>query len=77
MSLPPPTDFSGLDCLSTGTLVLDADVRIVFINPAAEALLGVSGALLVGEDAMQVFERSPELLNAIQDVYLDTRVSVA
>jgi len=76
MSLPPPTDFSGLDCLSTGTLVLDADVRIVFINPAAEALLGVSGALLVGEDAMQVFERSPELLNAIQTARSEQEVVI-
>lgn len=66
MSLPPPTDFTGLDCLSTGTLVLDADGRIIFINPAAETLLGVSGALLVGEDGFKAFARSPELLNAIQ-----------
>jgi len=76
MSLPPSTDFSGLDCLSSGTLVLDADGRIVFINPAAEALLGVSGALLVGEDAMQVFERSPELLNAIQTARSEQEVII-
>ncbi|MBW8328667.1 MAG: PAS domain-containing protein [Thiobacillus sp.] len=63
-----PTDFSGLDCLSTGALVLDADSRIQYVNPAAETLLGVSGALLVGEDAGQTFERSPELLAAIQTV---------
>jgi len=59
------TDFSGLDCLSTGAMVLDADDRIKYVNPAAETLLGVSGALLVGEDARQVFERGPELLVAI------------
>jgi two-component system nitrogen regulation sensor histidine kinase GlnL len=58
-------DFSGLDCLSTGTMVLDANDRIRYVNPAAETLLGVSGALLVGEDARQVFERGPELLGAI------------
>ncbi|MBT9589834.1 MAG: PAS domain-containing protein [Thiobacillus sp.] len=76
MSLPPLTNFSGLDCLSTGAMVLDADGRIVYINPAAEALLGVSGALLVGEDAMQAFERSPELLNAIQTARSEQEVVI-
>ncbi|MHB1083322.1 MAG: nitrogen regulation protein NR(II), partial [Thiobacillus sp.] len=67
MSMPPSSlnEFSGLDCLSTGTIVLDAGGCIDYVNPAAETLLGVSGVLLVGEDAMQVFENSPELLNAI------------
>lgn len=60
------TAFSGLDCLSTGTLLLDSGDRILYVNPAAETLLGVSGALLVGEGASQVFERSPELLAAVR-----------
>lgn len=60
------SEFSGLDCLSTGTMLLDADGRILYVNPAAETLLGVSGALLLGEGADHVFERSPELLAAIQ-----------
>ena len=76
MSLPPPTDFTGLDCLSTGTLVLDADGRIIFINPAAETLLGVSGALLVGEDVFKAFARSPELLNAIQTARSEQEVVI-
>ncbi len=76
MSLPPSTDFSGLDCLATGTLVLDADGRIVFINPAAEALLGVSGALLIGEEALKAFARSPELLNAIQTARSEQEVVI-
>ena len=60
------TDFSGLDCLATSTLVLDADDRVRYVNPAAETLLGVSGAVLVGERAGHAFERSPELLDAIR-----------
>ncbi|HEY9097471.1 MAG TPA: nitrogen regulation protein NR(II) [Thiobacillus sp.] len=60
-----PHDFSGLDCLSTGAMVLDVDGNIIYVNPAAETLLGVSAALLIGEQATKVFERSPELLNAI------------
>jgi two-component system nitrogen regulation sensor histidine kinase GlnL len=70
MSMMPSfsSDFSGLDCLSTGAMVLDADGHIHYVNPAAETLLGVSGALLVGDDAAHTFERSPELLAAIQTV---------
>ncbi len=60
------SNFSGLDCLATGTVLLDAEDRIQYVNPAAETLLGVSGALLVGGAVDQVFERSPELLTAIR-----------
>jgi two-component system nitrogen regulation sensor histidine kinase GlnL len=66
MTSPSPTEFSGLDCLSTGAMVLDADGGIVYVNPAAETLLGVSGALLVGDGAERAFERSLELLTAIR-----------
>ena len=66
--MTPPTfsEFTGLDCLSTGAMVLDADGRIQYVNPAAETLLGISGVLLIGDAASQVFERSLELLKAIQ-----------
>jgi two-component system nitrogen regulation sensor histidine kinase GlnL len=66
MTLPSSDGYSGLDCLSTGAMILDADGRITYVNPAAETLLGVSGALLVGESDKQTFEHSPEFLNAIQ-----------
>jgi two-component system nitrogen regulation sensor histidine kinase GlnL len=62
----PPREFSGLDCLSTGAMVLDAADRIQYVNPATETLLGVSGVLLVGSTAEQTFDRSLELLTAIQ-----------
>jgi len=39
--MPPSTrEFSGLDCLSTGVIVLDAADRIQYVNPATETLLG-------------------------------------
>jgi len=66
MTPASPHDFSGLDCLSTGAMVLDADNRIQYVNPAAETLLGVSGALLIGSTADQALDRSFELLKAIQ-----------
>jgi len=62
----PDSEFRGLDSLSTGALVLDEAGSIRYVNAATETLLGVSGALLVGDDAAQAFARSPELLSAIQ-----------
>lgn len=61
MMPPSASEFSGLDCLSTGALVLDADDCILYVNLAAETLLGVSGALLLGGAADHVFERSSAL----------------
>lgn len=66
MMSPSPADFSGLDCLTTGALVVDPDGYIRYVNPAAETLLGVSGVLLVGGDAGQLFEHTPELLQAVR-----------
>jgi two-component system nitrogen regulation sensor histidine kinase GlnL len=66
MTPSPSSEFSGLDCLSTGAMVLDADDGIRYVNPAAETLLGVSGVLLIGEVAGTAFERSPEFLAAIR-----------
>lgn len=77
------SEFSGLDCLSTSTLVLDADNRLRYVNPAAETLLGVSGALLLGVDADQLFDRSHELRAAIatartsQETVIEYEVDVA
>ena len=66
-TMPFPThEFSGLDCLATGAMVLDADDLIQYVNPAIETLLGVSGVLLIGDTAEHTFERSLELLTAIQ-----------
>jgi len=63
---PPPPELAGLDLLSTGVVVVDANSIIQYVNPAAETLLGISGILLAGVHVEQVFERSPELLAAIR-----------
>ena len=67
---PPPPELAGLDLLSTGAVVADADSIIQYVNPAAETLLGISGILLAGGHVEQVFERSPELLAAIRTARL-------
>ncbi len=53
----PDSEYSGLDGLSTGILVLDAEDLIRYVNPATETLLGVSGAVLVGDTASHAFVR--------------------
>ncbi|WP_310446524.1 nitrogen regulation protein NR(II) [Thiobacillus sp.] len=63
---PSPREFSGLDCLSTGAMVLDVTDHIRYVNPATETLLGISGVLLIGSAFRQMFELSPELLAATQ-----------
>jgi two-component system nitrogen regulation sensor histidine kinase GlnL len=68
MSMKLPNVFAGLENLSTGVLVLDGDDRILHLNPAAETLLGVSGALFAGQRAGEAFERSPELSMALRTV---------
>ncbi len=67
---PPPPELAGLDLLSTGAVVVDADSIIQYVNPAAETLLGISGILLAGGHVDQVFERSPELLAAVRTARL-------
>jgi len=53
----PSFEFSGLDCLATGAMVLDATDHIQYVNPATETLLGVSGVLLVGIGLLLVTNR--------------------
>jgi two-component system nitrogen regulation sensor histidine kinase GlnL len=67
--------YAGLDQLATGVVVFSFAGTIIYVNPSAETLLGVSGVLLVGESVRQVFERSLELLAAIQTAEL-TRETV-
>lgn len=62
-SLP---DFATLDALTTGVLGCDSTGRIVYINPAEETLLGISGALLSGMHYEGAFDRSPDLCEAIR-----------
>ena len=66
MTPPSPSEFSGLDCLATGAIVLAADDRSLYVTPAAETLLGISGALLANDRIEHAFERSVELLAAIR-----------
>jgi two-component system nitrogen regulation sensor histidine kinase GlnL len=55
-----------LDNLTTATLLLDADLRLEYMNPAAEMLLAVSGQRSHGQFISELFTESPEALAALQ-----------
>ena len=68
LAAPPSTHiFAALDNLATGVLAIDPAGAVAYLNAAAESLLGVSGALLVGENSALLFERSPELMAALHN----------
>jgi PAS domain S-box-containing protein len=43
-----------LNAITDGVLRTDADFKLVYCNPAAEQLLGISGSALLGQDAHQL-----------------------
>ena len=54
-----------LDGMTNGVLVLTAKNQVVYLNPAAERILGVSAKVVTGQPAAQVFIDLPFLLNAL------------
>ena len=59
-----------LNAITDGVLRTDAQFRLVYCNPAAEQLLGISGQALVGQDAQALF---PSAFNS-QSTDLDWKV---
>ncbi len=55
-----------LDNLTTATLLLDAGLRLEYMNPAAEMLLAVSGQRSHGQFISELFTESPEALGALR-----------
>jgi len=47
--------FEGLDLLDTAVLVADAELRILYVNPALESLLDMSGKGAVGQHLRDLF----------------------
>jgi two-component system nitrogen regulation sensor histidine kinase GlnL len=60
----PSSHFAAYDLLATGVLLVNAESRIDYLNSSAESLIGISGALLVGQAFETVFENSPEFRSA-------------
>lgn len=55
-----------LDNLTTATLLLDAELRLQYMNPAAEMLLAVSGQRSHGQFISELFTESPEALASLR-----------
>lgn len=55
-----------LDNLNTATLLLDDRLRLEYMNPAAEALLAVSGQRSHGQFISELFTETPEALAALR-----------
>ncbi len=74
MSGPPPFSpadetppfCSGLELLATAVVLLDGDLDIRYVNPAAENLFELSKRQLIGHPARSVFGDAPALFQAIE-----------
>ncbi|WP_156356704.1 nitrogen regulation protein NR(II), partial [Pseudomonas sp. NBRC 111142] len=55
-----------LDNLTTATLLLNSDLRLEYMNPAAEMLLAVSGQRSHGQFISELFTESTEALNSLR-----------
>jgi len=62
VSLPTPA----LEYLATAVILLDGEARIAYLNPAAEALFGLSSKNLHGLPLQQVFNNTAQLAAAMQ-----------
>lgn len=60
------SQFAGLELLASAVLVLDAQGRIVYANPAAENLLERPFKLLLNVELQELFTNSAELLEDFQ-----------
>ncbi len=60
-----PASLAAYELLATGVLLVDGAGRIFYVNSAAETLIGLSGALLVGQAFEAVFGRNTELMAAL------------
>jgi two-component system nitrogen regulation sensor histidine kinase GlnL len=58
-----------LDHLSTAVILVDGTSRVIFLNPAAENLLEVSGKNLLGHSLLQFFADAGQLTRAMQRAF--------
>jgi two-component system nitrogen regulation sensor histidine kinase GlnL len=66
MTLPDALHRLLLDNLTTATILLDSDLCLQYMNPAAEMLLAVSGQRSHGQFISELFTESAEALNALK-----------
>jgi diguanylate cyclase (GGDEF)-like protein len=66
-----------IESMSDGVIVIDAQNRLVDINPAAEGVIGLSRKSRIGEPVPRLFSTWPEIVVAFHDVsYTHTVISI-
>jgi len=69
-----------LEAMTSGVMLFDNDLRLLFVNAATEMLFGISGPHLVGHTFHELFENSEaeevELRKALETVHPFTRHEV-
>lgn len=65
------TFLPSLEHLATSVIVLDGQSRIVYLNPAAESLFGLSSKNLMGHPMQHAFTHTEQLVTAIQHALLN------
>ena len=63
----PVTAFAGLDLLSSAVILLDANLVIQYLNPAAENLFAISARQLLGRPLAQLLGEPPGLAAAFDN----------
>ena len=66
-----------LDNLTTATILLNADLRLEYMNPAAEMLLAVSGQRSHGQFISELFTESPEALSSLRQALIERSVTAS
>lgn len=62
----PDSTYLTLEHLATAVILLDEELRITYLNPAAENLFDVSGKNLLGHPMQQAFTHTTQLAGAMQ-----------
>jgi two-component system nitrogen regulation sensor histidine kinase GlnL len=68
-----PAAFSGLELLATAVVLLDGELRVHYVNPAAETLFAVSRKSILGQPFPALFADSGPLDGLLQQVIRDER----
>ena len=66
-----------LDNLTTATLLLNSQLCLEYMNPAAEMLLAVSGQRSHGQFISDLFTESPEALSSLRQALIDRSVTAS
>ena len=67
MVQPTPNHFAGLEHLATAIILLDADRRVVYINPGAEIIFAFSATQITGLLISEVFPDCEILMLAVNN----------